>query len=148
MTTYSATRQRNLDIALLVLRLVLAAVFISHGYQKVFGYGFAGVTNSFTQMGVPLPAVTAPIISVLELAGGVALLFGAFSRIAGFLLACDMLGAMLLVHAKNGFSSPKGIESVLPNFTMALVIALVGAGAYSVDAMLSRRGAGTTSSAS
>ena len=144
MTTYSAATEKRLDIALLVLRLVLAAVFITHGYQKVFGFGIAGVTNNFTQMGVPLPAIAAPLISVLELAGGVALLLGAFSRVAGFLLACDMLGAMLFVHGKNGFSSPKGIEAVLPNFAMALVIALLGAGAYSIDAMLARRGTTTT----
>jgi putative oxidoreductase len=144
MITNSTATQKKLDVALLVLRLVLAAVFIVHGYQKVFGYGIAGVTNNFTQMGVPLAAIAAPFISVIELAGGVALLFGAFSRVAGFLIACDMLGAMLLVHAKNGFSGPKGIEVVLANFAMALVIALVGAGAYSIDAILSRRGSATT----
>jgi putative oxidoreductase len=140
MTTNSADSQRRLDIALLILRLVLAAVFITHGYQKVFGYGIAGVTNSFTQMGVPLAGVFAPFISVIELAGGLAMLFGAFSRVAGFLLACDMLGAIIFVHGKNGFSAPKGVEAVLGNLAMALVIALVGAGAFSIDAMLSRRG--------
>jgi len=43
------------------------------------------------------------------------------------------------VHAKNGFSAPKGIEAVLGNFGMAVAIALLGAGAYSIDALLSRR---------
>src|SRR5438067_1863320 len=101
MTTYSAESQRKLDIALLILRLVLAAVFITHGYQKVFVYGFAGVTNSFTHMGVPLPGVVAPFVAIIELVGGFAMLFGAFARVAGFLLACDMLGAIIIVHAKN-----------------------------------------------
>ena len=141
MTTYSAATEKRLDLALLVLRLVLAAVFITHGYAKVFGMGFSGVTSFFTQIGAPLPSVSAPIVAVLEIAGGIALLFGAFTRVAAFLLACDMLGAIILVHAKNGYSAPKGVEVVLGNFGMAVAIALLGAGAYSIDALLSRRNA-------
>jgi putative oxidoreductase len=80
---------------------------------------------------------------VLEFAGGIALLLGAFTRVTAFLLACDMLGAIILVHAKNGFSAPKGVEVVLPNFAMLVAVALLGAGAYSIDALLARRHAPT-----
>jgi putative oxidoreductase len=139
MPTYSAATEKNLDRALLVLRLVLAAIFIVHGYQKVFGYGISGVIGAFTKMGVPLPGIVAPLVAVVELVGGIALLFGAFTRVAAFLLACDMLGAIIFVHAKNGFSAPKGVEAVLGNLGMAVAVALLGAGAYSIDAMLSRR---------
>lgn len=139
MTAYSATIERRLDVALLVLRLVLAAVFITHGYAKLFGMGVSGVTGFFTSIGVPLPGVAAPIIAVLEFIGGIALLLGAFTRVAAFLLACDMLGAIILVHAAHGYGAPKGVESVLGNFGMAVAIALLGAGAYSIDALLSRR---------
>ena len=139
MTAYSATAEKRIDVALLVLRLVLAAVFITHGYQKLFGYGFSGVTGMFTKMGVPLPSLVAPFIAVLEFAGGIALVLGAFTRVAAFLLACDMLGAIILVHAKNGYAAPNGVEAVLGNFAMAVAIALLGAGAYSIDALLSRR---------
>ncbi len=145
MATYSATTERNLDRALLVLRLVLAAIFIYHGYGKVFQMGFAGVTGMFTKIGAPLPTITAPLISIIELLGGFALLFGAFTRVAAFLLACDMLGAIIFVHAKNGFSSGKGgIENVLGNLGMAIAVALLGAGLYSLDAMLARRNSKTT----
>ena len=140
MATYSATTERNLDRALLVLRLVLAAVFIVHGYGKVFQMGIGGVTGMFTKIGAPLPSITAPLVSVIELLGGFALLFGAFTRVAAFLLACDMLGAIIFVHGKNGFSAGKGgIEVVLGNLGMAVAIALLGAGLYSIDAMLARR---------
>ena len=139
MTTYSEATEKRFDIALLVLRLVLAAVFITHGYAKLFGMGFSGVTGFFTSIGVPLAGVAAPIISVLEFVGGIALLLGAFTRVAAFLLACDMLGAIVLVHAKNGYGGPKGVEAVLGNFGMAVAIALLGAGAYSLDALFSRR---------
>ena len=140
MTALVADNERNLDGATLVLRLVIAAVFLVHGYQKVFVYGFAGVTTSFTHMGVPVPGLIAPVICVLELAGGVALLPGAFTRIVAVLLACDMLSAIIFVHAKAGFSASKGgVELVLGNLGVLVAIALLGAGAYSVDAMLARR---------
>jgi putative oxidoreductase len=139
MTTYSEATERRLDIALLVLRLVLAAVFITHGYAKLFGMGVSGVTGFFTSIGVPLPGVAAPVIAVLEFVGGIAILLGAFTRVAAFLLACDMLGAIILVHAKHGYAAPKGVEAVLGNFAMAVAIALLGAGAYALDALFSRR---------
>ncbi|HMI58676.1 MAG TPA: DoxX family protein [Gemmatimonadaceae bacterium] len=140
MSPYSTATEKNIDRALLVLRLVLASIFIVHGYQKVFGFGFSGVAGMFGQIGVPLASVTGPFIAILELVGGIALLFGLFTRIIAFLLACDMLGAMIFVHAKNGFSAPKGIENVLGNFGMLVAVALLGAGAYSLDAFLARRG--------
>lgn len=143
MTTFPAATDKRLDTALLVIRLVLAAVFITHGYQKVFGMGISGVTGMFTKMGVPLPGVTAPLVAVVELLGGIALVLGAFTRVAAFLLACDMLGAIILVHARNGYSAPKGVETVLGNLGMAVALALVGAGAYSIDALLSRRNSAT-----
>lgn len=139
MSPYSAATEKNIDRAMLVLRLVLASIFIVHGYQKVFTMGFGAVAGMFGQIGIPLPSVAGPFIAVLELAGGIALLFGLFTRLFAFLLACDMLGAMIFVHGKNGFSAPKGIENVLGNFGMLVAVALLGAGAYSLDAYLSRR---------
>ena len=139
MLTNSETIEKRLDIALLVLRLVLAAVFITHGYAKLFHMGFAGVTGFFTTLGVPLSGIAGPFIALLEFFGGIAILFGAFTRVIAFLLACDMLGAIILVHAKNGYAAPKGVEEVLGNFGMVVAIALLGGGAYSLDALLSRR---------
>ena len=83
MTALVADKEGDLDRATLVLRLVLATVFLVHGYQKVFVYGFAGVTSSFTHMGVPMPGLFAPLICVLELGGGVAMLLGAFHSSRG-----------------------------------------------------------------
>jgi putative oxidoreductase len=140
MSTYSAATEKNIDRAMLVLRLVLAAIFIVHGYQKVFVFGISGVTGMFTEIGIPLASIAAPIVAVVELVGGIALLFGAFTRVAAFLLACDMLGAIIFVHGKNGFSAPKGVENVLGNLAMLVAVALIGAGAYSIDAIFARRG--------
>lgn len=143
MTTFFADKNKNLDRATIVLRLVLAAVFIGHGYQKVFGMGVSNVAGFFGTLGVPMAAVAGPFIAYLELLGGIAILLGGFTRIVAFLLACDMLGAIFFVHAKGGFFAPKGIEFVLGNFAMALALMFLGAGAYSIDAMLARRDAPT-----
>jgi putative oxidoreductase len=139
MATLFVPSERNHDRALLVLRLVIGTIFIMHGYQKVFQMGIGNVTGMFSHMGIPLAAVFGPLVAVLELVGGLALLFGAFTRVAGALLACDMLGAIIFVHGKGGFFAPKGIEFVLANFGMSLALALAGAGAFSLDAMLARR---------
>jgi putative oxidoreductase len=140
MTSIPAVTDRRFDTALLVLRLVIGSIFVAHGWQKVFTYGIPGITAAFTHMGVPLPTLVAPLVAVLELVGGAALILGIFTRIAGFLLAIDMFCAILIVHGKNGFFLPKGMEFVLGNMGMALALALAGAGAYSLDAMLARRG--------
>ena len=91
------------DWGLAVLRVIVGFSFLMHGWQKVFQYGIAGTTAGFTQMGVPLPALTAPLVSILELVGGALLLIGLATRLVALLLAIDMLVATLLVHLPGGF---------------------------------------------
>jgi putative oxidoreductase len=127
------------DIALLILRLAAGFSFFMHGYQKVFGMGIGGVTGFFTQLGIPLPGVAAPLISFLELIGGIALIFGVFTRVFGFLLACDVAVATLTVHLKNGYLGQGGSELTILLAAMGLTLARAGAGPLSVDAMMARR---------
>ena len=122
----------NQDAALLILRVVLGVIMIYHGWPKVTGLG--GVIEGFTQMGVPLPALAAVFATVAEFGGGLLMLIGAFTDIAGLLFAIDMLGAIVLVHAKNGFAAGKGgIEWPLALLAMALAIALAGPGRYALQ---------------
>lgn len=128
------------DALLLVSRVLIGVVLIAHGWQKFATYGIGGVTQSFAQMGVPLPAVAAVFAAVVELVGGAALLLGAATVIAGALVVLDMLGAFLLVHLGNGvFVTDNGFELVWMIAATALVLVAVGPGRYSVDAALAGR---------
>ena len=128
------------DALLLVARVLLGVVLIAHGWQKFAQYGIGGVTGSFAQMGVPLPAVSAVFAAVVELVGGIALLAGAATAVAGLLVVLDMLGAFLLVHAGNGvFVTDNGFELVWTIAAAALVLVAAGPGRFSVDHALAGR---------
>jgi len=129
--------QQQFGIA--ILRILAGIVFVAHGAQKIFVFGLGGVGGAFAQMGVPMPTVTGPLIGLIELLGGVALIVGLFTRVAAILLACDMLGAIVLVHAAGGFFLPSGLEFVLMLFAAAITLLFAGPGALSVDGVLASR---------
>ena len=136
MILFRSPSPRQLSIGLAVLRVAVAAVFINHGRLKLLVYGFAGVTGAFTQMGVPFPGIMGPFIGLLEFFGGIALLLGLLTRLLAVGFVCDMLGAILLVQLKKGFSAYE-LEFLLLGSSLAL--ALTGAGRFSVDAFLAAR---------
>ena len=134
-----AIRDPRADQALAILRVVVGIVFMAHGYQKFFTMGIEGVAGWFASLGVPLPALAAPAIATLELAGGAALIAGLFARPIAFLLMCDVLTALFLVHLGNGFFAPRGIELVMTLAAGALAIAVAGPGTLSADRALAAR---------
>jgi len=132
--------QNASDALKLVARVVLGVVLIAHGWQKFAQYGIGGTAGSFAKMGVPLPAVSAVFAAVVELVGGLALLAGAATVVAGALVVLDMLGAFVLVHVGNGvFVTDNGFELVWMIAATALVLIAAGPGRFSVDAALAGR---------
>jgi putative oxidoreductase len=121
--------------ALLITRVVVGVVFAAHGGQKLFQFGITGIEGGFQAMGIPLPEISAPVVTLVEFLGGIALAAGAFARVASLLLAIDMLGAMMLVHISNGFFLPQGFEYTLVLMAISVGFVITGAGAYSIDAI-------------
>ena len=142
MNGMSSTAPHRLALGLTIIRVVVGILFIVHGAQKLFVFGIPGITAGFGQYGVPLPGISAPVVTLVEFLGGIALLLGLFTRVAAILLAIDMLGAIIFVHGKNGFFLPTGYEFALTLLAVNVAIALAGPGGYAVDDQLwSRRAA-------
>ena len=120
----------NPDLALLLLRVVLGIVMLVHGVPKLLHFG--GIAQGFAGMGIPAPTLAALFAALAEAGGGVLMLLGVATDVAGLLLAIDMLGAIIFVHAAKGFSAGNGgYEFPLVLLTMALAIAFAGPGRYS-----------------
>jgi putative oxidoreductase len=124
---------RSIDRGLLLLRVALGIVFVMHGWQKAFVFGHAGVTGGMAALGLPFPGVNAALITAVELGGGLALLAGAFTRVAAFLIAGAMAVATLTAHFANGFFMPTGFEFTLTLMLVSLSLLMTGPGAYSID---------------
>ena len=133
------TTLTRVDAGLTVLRAAVGAIFVAHGAQKLFVFGFTNIAGAFGQMGVPFPEVTGPLVALVEFLGGIALVVGLLTRLAGLGLTLTMAGAIALVHLKAGFFSPNGFEFPLALAAAALAVALTGAGRFSLDGALSRR---------
>jgi putative oxidoreductase len=97
------------------------------------------VAGFFAQVGIPAPMLTAVVVTMVELLGGLALLLGLFTRWAAIPLAIIMGGAILTVHAAGGFFLPDGFEFVLTLLAANVALACLGSGAASVDGLLQKR---------
>ena len=120
-----------------LLRVVTGIIFLMHGQQKLFEFGIGGVTGMMTGLGVPAPGFMAIVVTLVELVGGIALILGAFTRIAALLVAIDVLVAFYLVHLPNGFFATNGgVELVLLLATVGVTLILTGPGAMALDSLL------------
>jgi putative oxidoreductase len=140
------------DWAPVFLRVVMGFGFINHGWAKL-AHGPSNFEHLVAQVGAPFPHLTAWLVPSLELIGGLALLLGAFVRIFAVPLIGIMLVAIFTVHIKYGFSSintiglgpdgplfgPPGYEVALLYIAGLVCLIIGGAGALSVDSLLSKR---------
>ena len=114
---------------------------MAHATQKLFGwlggYGLRGTAGFFEQLGFRPGVVFATAASLGELVSGLLVALGLFGPIGPALMISVMLVAALSVHWSNGlFAGTNGVEVPLLYSTGALGLALVGPGAFSLDAVL------------
>jgi putative oxidoreductase len=129
------------DLALLLLRLGLAAVFLAHGINHIFGGGkIAGTARWFESLGMKPGILHAWTASATEVGSGVLLAIGILTPIAAAGVVGTMLVAWITNHLHNGFfifRPGEGWEYVATLTLIAIVVGTVGPGDWSVDGHVS-----------
>lgn len=117
------------DVSLLALRVVVGVIFAAHGSQKLLGTfggpGFSGVVEQMGPLAYP--------VTIGEFFGGLGLIVG-FSAAS---LIVIMIGAIAMVHGKNGFFlSDSGFEYNLALIGLCLPILIAGPGRFAIGRFL------------
>lgn len=115
-------------LALGVLRIVTALLFIEHGTQKLFGF----------PVPFPMPGDLPPLMlvgGILELVGGLLILVGLFTRPTAFLMSGMMAVAYWMMHAPGSFFPvANGGDAAILFCFVFLYMVFAGGGALSLDA--------------
>jgi putative oxidoreductase len=121
--------ERWVPYALAALRIMTGLLFLEHGTQKIFG--FPASTNPTREV-LSLLGVQ----GLLEIAGGLLVFLGIYTRPIAFILCGDMAVAYFMSHAPRGFFPIQngGIAAVLYCFVF-LMLCIAGGGAWSVDSL-------------
>lgn len=126
-------------LALLVLRLVVAAVFLASGYDKLFRAPVKWLAW-FPQHG--FPSYFTYVAGSLEFFGAILLVLGLLTRTVGLLLTIQMAIAMVKVSLPHaGIYNLQGYEFPLVLVAACFTLAILGGGLFSVDAATFERGA-------
>ncbi|HEY3523918.1 MAG TPA: DoxX family protein [Candidatus Limnocylindrales bacterium] len=128
------------DAALLLLRLGVGLTFAAHGAQKVFGWwggpGLEGWRAAMAKMGFRPTGLFAGLSGLIELGGGLFVAVGILTPLAAAALIAQSVVIIGHVHWQNGFFNGKGgYEFPLSLGLGSIAILLLGAGAWSVDAL-------------
>lgn len=119
-------------------RVLMSLIFIIAGWGKLTGY--AGTQGYFESLGLPAPALVTPLVILIELGGGLALLLGLKVRWVAAILALFSIGSAFIAH--TNFADPGQMNNFMKNLAMAggfLLFVKYGAGAPSIDQMLDKK---------
>ncbi len=122
------------DVASLVLRLLIGGLFLVHGWPKIKNpkQTASWVASTGWKWGVGF----AYAFTLLEFFGGIALVFGLLTRVVAILFALQMVATTIFARQKLGKKLMGGWETDLLFLAGALALVLLGAGAWSLDAVL------------
>lgn len=127
----------------LIIRLTLAVIILPHGLQLLLGWfggnGFTSSMNFFTST-VGLPWIIAFLVIALQSAGAILILAGLAARVVALAMMILFTGMILTAHLEHGFfmnwsgtQKGEGFEFHLLVISLAFLLALNGAGKYSID---------------
>ncbi|ESZ55711.1 DoxX family protein [Mesorhizobium sp. C120A] len=123
----------NSSTTVLLGRILLAAIFLLSGFGKLTA--ISGTAGYFGAMGLPVPTITAIVVGVIELLGGLAVLVGFQTRIAAWVLAVFTIASAFVAH--TGWADQNQMIHFLKNVAITggfLLLASSGPGTYSIDA--------------
>ncbi|AWF83249.1 DoxX family protein [Microbulbifer sp. A4B17] len=118
------------DTSKLVGRVLMSLIFIRAGWNKIGGYE---MTEDF-MVSMGIPGFILPLVIVVELVGGLAVLLGIFTRISAFILFLFCLASAFLIHLAPGDAAE--MTNFMKNITIAggfLILTCAGAGRFSLD---------------
>ncbi len=118
-------------------RLLMAQIFIISGSEKLMG--FSGTEGYFSSLGIPMVGVVTPLVILIELGGGLALLFGFKARWVAAVLALFTVGSALIAH--TNFADQGQVINFMKNLAIAggfLMFVKYGAGPVSIDEGIGR----------
>jgi uncharacterized membrane protein YphA (DoxX/SURF4 family) len=129
-------------VAVILIRLIVGAVFLSEGIQKFLFPDALGV-GRFIKIGIPAPQILAPFVGVCEIACGLLLLVGLLTRLAAVVMFINISVAICATKIpfllKNGFwAAAHESRTDFSMFLGSLFLLIVGAGPWSLDARLWR----------
>lgn len=130
--------RRYQDFGLMILRLTVGIIFAIHGFSKIFhGGGITATIQTFADLGVYLPSITAWLVALGELLGGACLILGLFTRETAVYLAFIMLGAVMTVHGQHGFfNANQGYEYNMLLIGACACLLFSGGGTGAMDKVL------------
>ncbi|WP_024609749.1 MULTISPECIES: DoxX family protein [unclassified Pseudoalteromonas] len=131
-------------VAALILRVPVGLILAAHGAQKLFawfgGYGLEGTGQWMASMGLEPGYWLAMMAGSAEFFGGIALAIGLLTRPAAVVAGFTMLIAIFSVHISNGlFMANNGYEYALTLLVVTVVLAIQGAGSFSLDNVLAKK---------
>jgi putative oxidoreductase len=132
------------DMTTLAGRILIAVIFLISGFFKVGGY--AQIVAYATAVHLPAPGVAIAAAAAVELAGGLAILVGFKTRFAAWLLFLYLIPVTYVFHnfwAVQGQEQQMQMVNFLKNVAIMgamLVLSVNGAGSYSVDGKLAKKG--------
>lgn len=131
-------------VAALILRVPVGLILAAHGAQKLFawfgGYGLEGTGQWMASIGLEPGYWLAMMAGSAEFFGGIALAIGLLTRPVAVVAGFTMLIAIFSVHISNGlFMANNGYEYALTLLVVTVVLAIQGAGSFSLDNVLAKK---------